>query len=135
MKAAKAYAKMCNSLNPYNYVHDAPEYHGGYLLQDIEPMIAELGDFEEMDEDYNPFGDAEIEANTRRQSEDPRECVAKIKLANFGTFKKDLLVARKEIAACNSKNKWVLVDGKKIASDCFRRDRGGRLEDDMDSDG
>jgi hypothetical protein len=135
MKAAKAYAKMCNTLNPYNYGHDVPEYHGGHLLQDVELMIAELGDFEEMDEDYNPFGDAEIETNTRRQLEDLRECVAKIKLANFEALKKEFLVARKEIAVYNSKHKWVLVDGKKPASDGLRRDWDGRVDDDMDSDG
>jgi len=134
MKAAKAYAKMCNTLNPYNYGHEVPDYHGGHLLQDVELMIAELGYFEEMDEDYNPFGDAATEANTRRQLEDLRECVAKIKLANFETLKKDFLMARKEIAVYNSKNKWVLVDGKKPASDGLRRDWDGRVEDDLDSD-
>lgn len=138
MKAAKAYMKMCRTLNPYNFGHDVPEFHGGHLLQDIERMCAELGDYEEMDEEYNPFEDAETEDNTRRQLEDLRDCVAKVKLANFEAAKKEFLTARKDIAVYQSKSKWILVDGKKekVAGQGLRHNWEGRIdvEDELDFD-
>lgn len=130
MKWAKSYLKMCNTLNPYNFGHDVPDFHGGHLLQDIELMTAELGEFEDMEVDYNPFADAETEDNTRRQMEDLRDCLAKVKLASFETSKKEFLASRREIAGYVSKNAWVHVDGKrKPADQGLRRDWDARIDD------
>jgi hypothetical protein len=130
MKWARAYSKICNTLNLYSFGHDVSNFHGGHLLQDVELMIAELCDYRETDEGYNPFADVETEKNTRRKLKDLRDCAAKVNFADVEASKKEFLAARKDTAGSASKNRWILVDGEKKPVDLgLRRDWEGRIED------
>lgn len=129
---AKAFAKVMNSADPLNYGRDVPLGHGGHVSHDLELLVAELGDYEDMDELYDPFADAEAETNTRRKMEELKDCLAKLQFTDFEKRKEEFLKLRKARAAYQTKTKWVYVDGKKKADRGLRRDWDSRLEDEYD---
>jgi hypothetical protein len=111
---AEGYLRIVSSLDPYNgeSLDDAPPPPRGYdLSDDIKNLSRELGEFYEMDEEYDPFVDAETELNTRRKMQDLKDCLAKVNLDNLDQRRKEYLDAKSIRKDYLSEAQWVAPEG------------------------
>jgi hypothetical protein len=110
---AEGYLRFVGYLDPYNAGarFDVAPQRGFDLSDDIQNIIAELGDFIDMGEDYNPFKDAETELNTCRKMQDLKDCLAKVELEELEKRKKEYLDAKATRSDYLSKAQWVEPEG------------------------
>ena len=111
---AAGYMSLVYPLNPYNgepYCEPPPWIMGRNLCDDIEHIDKELGDFSEMDEDYNPFLDAATELDTRRKMEDLKDCLANVSADDIDRRKQKYLESKAARADYLAKAGWVAPEG------------------------
>jgi hypothetical protein len=108
---AAGYMSLVFPLNPYNgepYCEPPPWSMGLNLCDDIQHIDRELGDFAEMDEEYNAFLDEDTELNTRRKMEDLKDCLAKVDIDDIDRRKQNYLESKATRADYLAKSGWVV---------------------------
>lgn len=111
---AEGYLCMEGALDPYNgesWDDVGPPPRGWNLSDDILRLDRELGDFGEMDEEYNAFLDAETELNTRRKMEDLKDCLDKVNLETVNRRRKEYLNVKRRRAEYLATSEWVAPEG------------------------
>lgn len=124
------YLSMHEAFDPYNggsWNGVGPPPRGYDLSDDIVNIDMELGDFSDMDEDYNAFLDAETELNTRRKMQDLKDCLARVDLDSFERRKKQYLAAKAKSAEYLLKSSWITPEGTCPVNNGVRRNWEPRL--------